>query len=95
MEQKIPSGGAARVASETLVARAAVLPAPRRSSSWCRVNGTGSPSDRGLELQEGRVAYYGLKKEVRLEIPGQKSTISLNAAVLAGAVGCSYFGPGN
>ncbi|KAK2121225.1 hypothetical protein P7K49_002611 [Saguinus oedipus] len=49
----------------------------------CRVNGTGSHSDRGL--REGRVAYYGLKKEARLEIPRQKSTISLNAAVLASA----------
>ena len=62
-EQKIPSGGAARVASATLVAGAVVLPAPRCGSSWCRVNGTGSPFDRGLELREGRVAYYGLKKE--------------------------------
>ena len=83
MEQKIPSGGAPRVASVTLVAGAAVVPAPRRGSSWCRVNGTGSPSDRRLELQEDRVAYYRPKKETRLEIPGQKSTISLKAAVLA------------
>ena len=74
MEQKIPSGGAARVTSVTLVAGAVVLPAPRRGSSWCRVNGTGSPSDQHLELQEGRIAYYGLKKEARLEIPRQKST---------------------
>ncbi|KAK2118940.1 Nuclear receptor-binding factor 2 [Saguinus oedipus] len=83
MEQKIPSGEAARVTSMTLVASAAVLPAPRHGSSWCRVNRTGSPSDQGLELREGRVAYYGLKKEVRLENPGQKSTISLNDTVLA------------
>ena len=40
--------------------------------------------------REDRVAYYRLKKEARLEIPGQKSTISLNAAVLADAVGCSF-----
>ena len=79
----------------TLVASTAVVLALQHGSSWCRVNGTGSPSDRGLELREGRVAYYGLKKEARLEIPRQKSTISVNAAVLAGAVGCSYFGPGN
>ena len=76
-------------------ASAAVLPAPRHGSSWGRVNRTGSPSDRRLGLWKGRVADYGLKKEARLEIPGQKSTISLNAAVLAGAVGCSYFNPGN
>ncbi|KAK2116701.1 hypothetical protein P7K49_003587, partial [Saguinus oedipus] len=42
-------------------------------------------SDQRLELWEGRVAYYKLKKEARLEIPRQKSTISLNATVLAGA----------
>ena len=59
------------------MAGAVVSPAPRRGSSWCRVNRTGSPSDRGLELREGRVAYYGLKKEDRLEIPGQKSAKSL------------------
>ena len=88
-------GGATRVASATLVAGAAVVLAPWHGSSWGRVNGAGSPSDRGLELQEGRATYYGLKKEARLEIPRQKSTISLNATVLAGAVGCSYFGPGN
>ena len=35
-----------------------------------------------MELWEGRVAYYRLKKEARLEIPGQKSTISFNAARL-------------
>ena len=48
-----------------------------------RVNETGSPSDRGLEPWEGRVAYYRHKKEARQEKSGQKSTISLNAAVLA------------
>ncbi|KAK2114194.1 hypothetical protein P7K49_008460 [Saguinus oedipus] len=42
---------------------------------------------RRLELREGRVTYYGLKKEARPEIPRQKSTISLNTAVLAGAGG--------
>ena len=66
-----------------LVAGAAVLPAPRRGSSWHRVNETGSPSDRGLEPREGRVAYYGHKKEARQENPGQKSTISFNTAALA------------
>ena len=95
MDQKIPSGGTPRVASTTLVAGAVVLLAPLRGSSWCRVNGTGSLSDQCLELWGGRVAYYRLKKEARLEIPGQKSTISLNTAVLASAVGCSDFGPGN
>ena len=69
--------------------------APLRGSARGRVNGTGSPSDRRLELREGRVDYYGLKEEARLEITGQKSTISLNATVLAGAMGCSYFSPGN
>ena len=83
------------MASVTLVASAVVLLAPWRGGSWWRVNGTGSSSDRRLELREGRVAYYGLKKEARLEIPGQKSTISLNSTVLAGTVGCSDFGPGN
>ena len=94
-DQRIPSGGAPRVTSGTPVAGAAVLLVPWCGSSSCRVNGTGSPSDRRLEPQEGRVAYYGLKKEARLEIPGQKSTISLNAAVLAGRVGCSVSGAGN
>ncbi|KAK2108881.1 hypothetical protein P7K49_014046 [Saguinus oedipus] len=47
MRQKIPSGGASWVASTTLVAGTVVLLAPQRSSSWCRVNRTGSPSDRG------------------------------------------------
>ena len=79
MEQKIPNGGVTRVASVTLVAGAAVWPAPRRGSYWRKVNRTGSPSDRGLELREGRVTYYGFKKEAGLEIPGQKSTISLNS----------------
>ena len=64
-------------------AGAAAVTAPRRGSSRCRVNESGSPSDRGLEPQEGRVAYYKHKKEARQENPGQKSTISLNAAVLA------------
>ena len=95
MDQKIPSGGAPWVASATLVAGVAVLLVPPCSSSWCRVNGTGSPSDRRLELREGRVAYYGLKKEARQEIPGQKTTISLNATVLAGTVGCLDSGTGN
>ena len=95
MDQKIPSGGAPRVASATLVAGAAVLPVPRQGSSLRRVNGTGSPSDQCLELREGRAAYYGLKKEARPEIPGQKSIVSLIAAVLAGAVGCSDSSTGN
>ncbi|KAK2100951.1 hypothetical protein P7K49_022299 [Saguinus oedipus] len=80
MDQKIHSGGAPRLASATLVAGTVVLQAPRCGSSWCRVNGTGSPSVRRLELREGRFAYYRLKKEARQEIPGQKSTISLNTA---------------
>ena len=83
MDQKIPSGVVPWVASATLVAGAAVLLVPHHGSSWCRVNGTDSPSDQHLELWEGRVAYYGLKKEARLEIPRQKSTISLIAAILA------------
>ena len=78
-----PSGGNTRVASATLVVGAAVPPAPRRGSARRRVNGTGSPSDRGLEPREGRVDYYGHKKEARQENPGQKSTISFNAATLA------------
>ena len=65
------------MASATLVVGAAVPPAPRRSSARRRVNKTGSPSDRGLEPREGRVAYYGNKKEARQENPGKKSTISL------------------
>ena len=114
--RRSPSGGNTRVASATLVAGAAVPPAPQCSSSWSRVNrfggparvpsrtpepgaaavtapwcssarrrvnGTGSPSDQGLELREGRVAYCGHKKEARQENPGQKSTISFNAAALA------------
>ncbi|KAK2089758.1 hypothetical protein P7K49_032424 [Saguinus oedipus] len=40
----------------------------------------GSPSDRRLELQEDRAAYYGLKKKARTEIHGQKCTINLNTA---------------
>ncbi|KAK2089490.1 hypothetical protein P7K49_032156 [Saguinus oedipus] len=68
----------------TLVAGAVVLPVPQQGSSSCSVNGTGSPSDRCLELREGRAPYYGLKKEARREIPRQKSTISLITAVLAG-----------
>ncbi|KAK2102036.1 hypothetical protein P7K49_019703 [Saguinus oedipus] len=41
----------------TLVVRTAVLPAPQYGGSWCRVNGTGSPLGRCLELLEGRIAY--------------------------------------
>ena len=74
---------------------AAVLPVPWHGSSSCRVNGTGSPTDRCLELREGRATCYGLKKEARPEIPGQKSTISLIAAILTGAVGCSDPSTGN
>ena len=69
--------------SMTPEAGAAAVTAPWCGSSWCRVNETGSPSDRGLEPREGRVAYYRHKKEARQENPGQKSTISLNATVLA------------
>ena len=82
-EQKIPSGGNTGAASATLVVGAAVPLAPGRGSARRRVNGTGSPSDRGLESWEGRVAFYGHKKEARQENPGQKSTISFNAAALA------------
>ena len=98
------------MASATLVAGAAVPPAPRCGSSQSRVNRfggptrapsttpepgavpvtalqrgnrTGFPSDQGLEPREGRVAYYGHKKEARQENPGQKSTISFNAAAPA------------
>ncbi|KAL0619487.1 hypothetical protein AAY473_012168 [Plecturocebus cupreus] len=42
-DQDIPSGGAPRVASATLLADAAFLPAPRLGGSWCGVNGTESP----------------------------------------------------
>ena len=76
-------GGPTRVPSMTPEAGAAAVMAPRRGSFWRRVNETGSPSDRDLEPWEGRVAYYGHKKEARQESPGQKSTISLNAAILA------------
>ena len=51
-DQEIPSGGALWVTSVTLAAGAAVLPVPRCSGSWCRVNGTGSPFGRHLELIE-------------------------------------------
>ena len=101
------------MASATLVAGAALPPAPWRSRSKVnRFRGparvpsrtpepgsgcdgtsarersaqskqTGSPSDRGLEPREGRVTYYRHKKETRQENPGQKSTISFNAAALA------------
>ena len=67
----------------TLVVGAAVPQAPRHGSTRRRVNETSSPSDRGLEPWEGRVAYYRNKKEARQENPGQKSTISFNAAALA------------
>ncbi|KAL0621324.1 hypothetical protein AAY473_009653 [Plecturocebus cupreus] len=39
-DQEIPGRGATRVASETLLADAAVLPAPQRCASQCRVYGT-------------------------------------------------------
>ena len=77
------------------MAGAAVLLVPWHGSSSYRLNGAGSPTDQCLELREGRAACYGLKKEARLEIPGQKSTISLIAAILAGAVGCSNPSTGN
>ena len=76
-------GGPTRVPSRTPEPGAAAATAPRRSSALRRVNGTGSPSDRDLEPREGRVAHYGHKKEARQENPGQKSTISFNAAALA------------
>ena len=76
--------GPARVPSRTPEPGAAAVMAPRHGSTRRRVNGTGSPSDRGLEPREGRVAYYGHKKEARQENPGQKSTISFNSAALAG-----------
>ena len=56
-DQEIPSRGAPQVASVTLVVDAAVLLAPQRSGSWCRVNGTRSLFGQRLELWEGRVAY--------------------------------------
>ena len=71
-------GGPTRAPSTTPEAGAVAVTAPRH-----RVNETGSPSDGGLEPREGRVAYFGHKKEARQENPGQKSTINLNAAVLA------------
>ena len=76
-------GGPARVPSRTPEPGAAAVTAPRRGSARRRVNGTGSPSDRSLEPQEGRVAYYGHKKEARQENPGQKSIISFKATALA------------
>ena len=76
-------GGPTQVPSRTPEPGAAAVMAPRCGSARRRVNGTGSPSDRGLEPREGRVAYYGHKREARQENPRQKSTIGLNAAVLA------------
>ena len=76
-------GGPAGAPSRTPEPGAAAVTAPGHSSALRRVNGTGSPSDRGLEPWEGRVAYCGHKKEARQENPGQKSTISFNDAVLA------------
>ena len=75
-------GGPTRAPSTTPEPRTAAVMAPRCSSARRRVIGTGSPSDRGLEPREGRVAYYGHKKEARQENPGKKSTISFNAAAL-------------
>ncbi|KAK2081896.1 hypothetical protein P7K49_040720, partial [Saguinus oedipus] len=40
---------------------------------WCRVNGTGSPSDRGLELREGRVAYTNSRRKSDWRFPGRKA----------------------
>ncbi|KAL0629343.1 retrotransposable element ORF2 protein [Plecturocebus cupreus] len=54
-QQEIPSGGVPRVTSVTLVAGVAVLPALRHGRSWCRVNGTSFPFDRGSDLREGSV----------------------------------------
>ena len=76
-------GGPTRVPCMTPEAGAAAVTAPQCGSSRRRVNETGSPSDRGLEPWEGRVAHYGHKKEAKQENPGKKSTISLNTAVLA------------
>ena len=76
-------GGPARVPSTTPEPGAATVTAPQRGSARRRVNRTGFPSDRGLEPREGRVTYYRHKKEARQENPGQKSTISFNAAALA------------
>ncbi|KAK2083328.1 hypothetical protein P7K49_038564 [Saguinus oedipus] len=55
--QEISGGGAPQVASTTLVAGVVVLLAQWCSSSWYRVNRTGSPFGRHLELREGRVTY--------------------------------------
>ena len=93
--QQISSRGAPRVASATLVASAAVLLVPWCGSSSCRVNGTGSFTDPCMELREGRATCCRLKKEARPEIPRQKSTISLIAAILVGAVGCLNPSTGN
>ena len=76
-------GGPTRAPSMIPEPRAAAVMAPRRGSAQRRVNRTGFPSDQGLEPQEGRVTYYRHKKEARQENPGQKSTISFNAAALA------------
>ena len=76
-------GGPARAPSTIPEPGAAAVTAPWCGSARRRVNGTGCPSDRGLESWVGRVAYYGHKKEARQENPGQKSTISFNAAALA------------
>ena len=76
-------GGPAWAPSTIPEPGAAAVTAPRCGSAQRRVNRTGSPSDQGLESWEGRVAYYRNKKEARQENPGQKSTISINAAALA------------
>ena len=75
--------GPTRAPSTTPEPGAVPVMASCRGSARHRVNGTGSPSDGGLEPREGRVTHYGHKKDARQENPGQKSTISLNAAVLA------------
>ncbi|KAK2089428.1 hypothetical protein P7K49_032094, partial [Saguinus oedipus] len=85
MDRKISSGGAPRIASVPSVAGAAVLSSIQHGSSSCTVSLTSSPNDWCLELREGSAACCGLKKEASLEIPMQKSTISLIAAVWAGA----------
>ncbi|KAL0616468.1 hypothetical protein AAY473_013315 [Plecturocebus cupreus] len=53
LQTRIPSRGATRVASATLVAGVAALPALQCGGSQCRVNGTSFPFDRRLDLQEG------------------------------------------
>ncbi|KAL0588622.1 hypothetical protein AAY473_039634 [Plecturocebus cupreus] len=75
-DQDIPSGGAPWVASVTLSAGAAFLPAPRLGGSWCGVNGTESPLDdvwrSGKSEQSIQLIEKGTEKPDRRP-PGRKA----------------------